>query len=81
MLETDCPYCEIRNSHASSQFVETKFQSKKPDRFEEGKMVNGRNEPAKIVQVCEVMARIMNVDKHDLAEAAYANTLRLFNLE
>ena len=25
MLETDCPYCDIRNSHASSKYVETKF--------------------------------------------------------
>ena len=29
MLETDCPYCDIRNKHYSSQFVKTSF-SKAP---------------------------------------------------
>lgn len=44
MLETDCPYCEIRNSHASSQFVKTKFKSKPKDKKrEEGMLVKGRN--------------------------------------
>ncbi len=25
LLETDCPYCEIRNSHASAKFVKTQI--------------------------------------------------------
>ena len=27
-FETDCPYCEIRKSHASHQFVKTHFKGK-----------------------------------------------------
>lgn len=25
MVETDCPYCDIRNTHASAKFVQTKL--------------------------------------------------------
>ena len=25
MVETDCPYCDIRNSHAGATHVKTKF--------------------------------------------------------
>ena len=28
MIETDSPYCEIRNSHASMSMVRTKFAAK-----------------------------------------------------
>ena len=80
MLETDCPYCEIRNSHASSKYVETKFQTKKKEKFNQEFMVNGRNEPAKIVQVLEAVSKILEVDKFELADVAYENSLKLFNL-
>jgi TatD DNase family protein len=33
MLETDCPYCDIRNSHASAKYVKTKFSKKKKDKY------------------------------------------------
>lgn len=35
MLETDCPYCDIRNSHASAKYVDTKFpQIKKKEKYD-----------------------------------------------
>jgi len=43
MLETDCPYCEIKNTHFSSKFVKTKFAASK--KYEAGKLHKGRNEP------------------------------------
>ena len=49
MIETDCPYCDIRNSHASSKFVKTKFPSSKKEKYSEDKMVKDRNEPCTIV--------------------------------
>ena len=65
MIETDCPYCDIRNSHASAQHVKTKFPSKKKDKYnpaaEEFAIVKDRNEPCTIVQVIEVIAALKGI--------------------
>lgn len=44
----DCPYCEIRASHAGSKYLKTKRQYKNKDSFKKGFMVRGRNEPCNI---------------------------------
>jgi TatD DNase family protein len=49
MIETDCPYCDIRNSHASSKFVKTKFAKVAKEKYVKDKMVKDRNEPCTIV--------------------------------
>ena len=41
MLETDAPYCEIRNSHAGGALVKTKFPVK--NKRTEGFLLKGRN--------------------------------------
>jgi TatD DNase family protein len=52
MVETDCPYCDIRNTHAGSKFVKTKFPKvdlkkfKAEDNFT---ICKDRNEPCTIV--------------------------------
>ncbi len=81
MLETDAPYCEIRNSHAGSMHVKTKFQSKPKEKFQSGLLVRGRNEPCNIIQVAEVVSAILKVDIKDLTDIAYRNTLKMFNLK
>ena len=41
-------------------------------------LVKGRNEPAAIVQVLEVIAGAKNADLYDLANSMYENTKNLF---
>jgi len=48
-IETDCPYCEIRQSHACWKLLQGSdpytFDAKKKEKFELGQHVKSRNEP------------------------------------
>ncbi|XP_074623362.1 deoxyribonuclease TATDN1-like isoform X4 [Acropora palmata] len=78
LLETDAPWCDIRPTHAGFKHIRTKFESKKKEKWEKGVCVKGRNEPAHIVQVLEVVAASRGEDAQSLAEVIYDNTLNLF---
>lgn len=78
--DTDSPWCEIKPSHASYKFVETKPESRKKEKFVEGLQVKGRNEPVNLVQVLEVIAALKKLPKEEVAEKLNQNTLSLFNL-
>ncbi|XP_077545021.1 deoxyribonuclease TATDN1-like [Haemaphysalis longicornis] len=78
LIETDCPWCEIRPTHAGAKLIRTSFPAKKKERFEAGFMVKGRNEPANLVQVLEVLAGVRGEDPDALAAQVYENTCRLF---
>ncbi|KAG0144716.1 hypothetical protein CROQUDRAFT_79662 [Cronartium quercuum f. sp. fusiforme G11] len=85
MLETDCPWCDIRASHASHPYLadlppcflplSIKKERHKP---EDGKIVKGRNEPCTIGQVGWVVAKLMNVPFERIAEVAWTNSLWMF---
>ena len=53
MIETDCPWCEVKASHAGYQFVKTKladsFPTVKKEKWKDGCMIKGRNEPNAIM--------------------------------
>lgn len=51
MIETDSPYCEIKNTHAGMQHVKTTWPSKKKERHDIQSTVKGRNEPCHIRSV------------------------------
>mmetsp|Transcript_28750 Transcript_28750/g.43423 ORF Transcript_28750/g.43423 Transcript_28750/m.43423 type:complete len:192 (-) Transcript_28750:23-598(-) len=81
MIETDCPYCDIRNSHFGSQYVKTKFPKAAKEKYNCDKLVKDRNEPCTIVQVVEVLAAFMNVTEEALCEASWENSLKLFGIK
>jgi len=81
LLETDCPYCEIKASHAGYQYIQTSFQSQKKvdKKFELGKLVKGRNEPCQIIQIAEVIAGVKSIPVEDVIHTCYENSMKLYN--
>lgn len=77
LIETDCPWCEIKSTHASFKHVKTQFKKSK-DASDPQLPVKNRNEPANIIQVLEVLASIRQEDTESLAEQVYNNTVKLF---
>ena len=75
VVETDAPWCGIKNSHPSRKFVASAFEEVKKEKFVAGKMVKDRNEPAKVVEVVEVIASVKGLDVAQVAAATYTNTL------
>lgn len=53
MIETDCPYCDIRNSHFSAQFIKTSLPRKDKAKYnpdsEEFAICKDRNEPCMMI--------------------------------
>lgn len=87
-LETDGPWCEMRPSHASAKYLKehdaseagTRFKSVKKEKFVEGAMVKGRNEPATIERVAVVVAAIKGLSVEEVTEAAWRNSVKMFGL-
>ncbi|XP_053615015.1 deoxyribonuclease TATDN1 [Plodia interpunctella] len=80
MIETDCPWCEVKATHPGYGHVVTKYPSVKKEKYDIGsdKQVKGRNEPCNIVQVLEILAAIRKENIDDLAQSIYGNTNKLF---
>lgn len=78
MLETDCPYCEIRPSHAGKHFVQSTWPSLDKKKYSPEALVKGRSEPCQIRQVCEVVAGAKGITEEEVARAAFNNTMRVF---
>jgi TatD DNase family protein len=78
LLETDCPYCDIKRTHAGYHFVQNTFESRDEKKFQSGMMVKGRNEPCQIIQVAQVVAGARGMPVEQVADACYANTMNLY---
>jgi TatD DNase family protein len=86
VLETDCPYCDIRPTHAGYQYLtETTRQllpaSKPEKKYERGLLVKNRQEPCHILQVAEIVAGCKELSLEQVAAACLENTNRLFQFE
>ena len=51
MIETDSPYCEIKNTHAGIKMVKSKWPSQKKEKYNPECLVKGRNEPCLVRSV------------------------------
>ncbi|KAG5510168.1 hypothetical protein JKF63_07065 [Porcisia hertigi] len=100
MLETDAPWCEVKNTHASktllteaaaarqssvtqsvSDAVLATFPTCRKDKFKEGCIVKGRNEPCAIVRVLETLYELHRGEVssiEQMADVVLANTRALF---
>ena len=97
-IETDGPWCEIRPSHAATQYLKDYegpedregggsegegrgWKMVKKEKWREGLLVKGRNEPCFIGRVAWAVAGIKGVSVQELSETAWGNTVRMFGLE
>lgn len=77
LIETDCPWCEIKRTHASFKYVGTHFDKTK-NASNADLPVKNRNEPMNLIQVLEVLAALRSEDLDNLAQQIYLNTNKLF---
>ena len=80
MLETDAPYCRILKKHPSHALVTTQWKMKTKKKWKKGLLVKERNEPIRIIEVLEAVAKIKGIPEDELAEIAYENSCEMFGL-
>lgn len=94
LLETDAPWCEIKNTHASRKLLQeafpngclsdqilSQFPRTKKEKFTAGSMVRGRCEPCCIVSVLEVVFALHRETVPSiewLVDRIFQNTIALF---
>ncbi|KAJ2554165.1 hypothetical protein EV175_002684 [Coemansia sp. RSA 1933] len=87
MIETDCPYCDIRPTHASHKLLAPAAgcgsgwktpESKRKERWSSDCLVKGRNEPCTIRSVLQVVATLHGVGEEELAASIFENTRKVF---
>eukprot|EP00594_Rhizosolenia_setigera_P004794 CAMPEP_0178940616 /NCGR_PEP_ID=MMETSP0789-20121207/913_1 /TAXON_ID=3005 /ORGANISM="Rhizosolenia setigera, Strain CCMP 1694" /LENGTH=329 /DNA_ID=CAMNT_0020619685 /DNA_START=153 /DNA_END=1142 /DNA_ORIENTATION=+ len=81
LIETDCPWCDVRKTHAGYNFVKTHFPTKTEKKFELGTAVKNRNEPCHIVQIAEIISGAKSMDLDEFATICRKNSYDFYKLE
>ncbi|KAI5124147.1 hypothetical protein M0805_000957 [Coniferiporia weirii] len=91
MLETDAPWCSMTSTHASKWHLDSLPRSlreayfppaAKPERFQMGMPVKGRNEPSAVGGVAWVMQSLYEgLSMDEVAEQVWKNTVEVFALD
>ncbi|KAL2265186.1 hypothetical protein VTJ83DRAFT_6286 [Remersonia thermophila] len=61
--------------------VPERYKTVKKEKWEQGAMVKGRNEPCTIERVAKIVAAIKGVSVEEVCEAAWKNTVKVFGLD
>ncbi|KAF9870488.1 putative TatD family hydrolase [Colletotrichum karsti] len=61
--------------------VPERFKVVKKEKWEEGAMIKGRNEPCMIERVAKAVAGIKGVEVEEVCEAAWRNTVKVFSVD
>jgi TatD DNase family protein len=61
--------------------VPERYKVVKKEKWEEGAMVKGRNEPCTIERIAKIVAGIKGVSVEEVCEAAWANTVKVFGVD
>lgn len=61
--------------------VPDRFKVVKKEKWEQGAMIKGRNEPCNIERVAAIVAAIKGVSVEEVCEAAWSNTVKVFGLD
>ena len=60
--------------------IPERFKTVKKEKWEEGAMVKGRNEPCNIERIAKIVAGIKGISVEEVCESAWQNTGRIFGL-
>ncbi|CAM1503954.1 Fc.00g015450.m01.CDS01 [Cosmosporella sp. VM-42] len=75
------PLKQKKKNQKKEPEVPDRFKVVKKEKWEEGAMVKGRNEPCNIERVAKIIAGIKGVSIEEVCEAAWRNTVAVFGLE
>ncbi|KAJ6441903.1 endodeoxyribonuclease-like protein [Purpureocillium lavendulum] len=77
---TEPPQKQSKKNQKKEPETFERYKVVKKERWQEGAMVKGRNEPCNIERVAKVVAGIKGVDLEEVCEAAWRNTIKVFGL-